>query len=77
MWWLIIFGGLAAAWHFTSITSESVFQNTVCPIFVFIFLISSLLKVVIALGPENGKGGHGGGFFDGFSGGDGGGDGGC
>ena len=87
MWWIINVIGLIASWHFADIESASTLQSTICPIFVGIFLLGLIIKIVFVFAPGGSHGGHsgcsGGGFFDSFfdGGGDGngscGGDGGC
>lgn len=71
--WVIILSGLALSWNFTDLESDGVFYNTLCPIFVGIFLIWLLVKVVVMLGPGSASSGGsgGGGFFGGGGGGDG------
>ena len=73
--WIVIIGGLWASWSFSDFESQSTLYNMVCPLLVFVFLVSLLIKLVVFFGPESGRGGHGdggGGFFGGS-----GGDGGC
>jgi len=77
MWWIINIVGLFSAWHYTDLQSGSVFQSTICPLLIGVFLIGLLIKVVFALGPDGGRGGHGGDGDSGFFGGFGSGDGGC
>lgn len=74
MWWIINIVGLVGSWYYSSLESESILQNTICPILVAVFLIGIVVKIVLALGPAGGHGGDGGGggFFSGFDGGDGG-----
>ena len=64
---------LGASFYYTDLRSDLFLQGTLCPILVFIFLIALLVKIVVFLGPDSGRGGSGGdggGYF-------GGGDGGC
>ncbi len=76
MSWIINILGLLASWYFTDIESDSVLQGIICPIFIGVFLISIVVKVVFLLGPDSGRGGSGG-DGGGFLGGGDGGDGGC
>jgi len=74
--WIIVIFGLVASWNYTDFESESAIFDTVCPVFVFIFLVATLIKFVLLIGPDSGRSGHdgGSGSFGGFGGG---GDGGC
>ncbi|GAB1258675.1 hypothetical protein NBRC116495_16640 [Aurantivibrio plasticivorans] len=59
MWWIINIGGLNASWHYSYLESNSILNNTLCPILVGIFLVNILLKVVFAFGPPRRRGGFG------------------
>lgn len=77
MWWIVNTTGLLFSWYFTDLESNSVFQNTVCPVLIGVFLIGLLVKVVFLLGSDSGRGGRGGDGGGGFSGDVGSSDGGC
>lgn len=78
MWWIINIFGLIVSCHLTDLESESAFQSVVSPILIGVFLSGILIKTVLALGADSGRGGHGGDGSGGFFGGvDGSSDGGC
>ncbi len=65
MSWLLNVLGLLASWHFTELSSDSLFQSVLCPILIGYFLIALLFKLVFSLGlGSRGEGGDGGGFWD-------------
>jgi len=71
---IIIIVGLLLSWKYTNLSSPSALESMVCPVLVFVFLVSLALWVVVKF--ESGSGRSGPGSF-GPSGGDcGGGDGG-
>lgn len=80
MWWFIHSLGLIACWHFSDLKSQDAIYSVFFPLMVAFFLIALFIKLVMLLGPSNGRsshssGDHGGGFWGGFGGS--GGDGGC
>lgn len=77
--WIVILIGLWVSWSYSDLEAQSALYSMVCPLLVFVFLVSLLIKFVVLIGPESGRGGHGdggGGFFGGSGDGGGGGDGG-
>jgi len=73
--WVIITIGLWVSWNYTNLESQSALYSILCPLLLFVFLVSFLMKLVLFLGHGNdrsGHEGHGGAFWGGSSGGDGG-----
>lgn len=70
--WIIILIGLWVSWSYTDLGSQSALHSMVCPILAFVFLVSLIIKLVVLIGPDSGRGGHGdsgGGFWGGSGGG--------
>ncbi|MDN3640938.1 hypothetical protein QWY82_19220 [Simiduia curdlanivorans] len=69
--WFILLIGLISSWHFLDLNSDSRFYNLFLPMVFFLFLIFTVIKIAMKIGPEGGGSGGGsdGGFGD-FGGGD-------
>ena len=63
--------GFLGFFYFTDLESSSTFQNMFSPVMVGLFGMLLLIKFVLLLGPESGRGGRGdgGGYFGGGDGG--------
>lgn len=69
----IILVGLWLSWSYTNLSSSSALESVVCPVLVFVFLVSLAFWVVARFESGSGHGG-GGTVGDDCGGGDGGGD---